>query len=154
MSVLQKLNDDLKASMKAKDASRLACIRMVKSRVQEKLVSRRGKEGPDYELTDEEIVEVIGAYAKQRRDSIDQFRETGREEAIPAEEAELAILKDYLPEQLDEAAVAAIVDAAVEKSGASSPQDMGKVMGLVMPQVKGKADGKLVNRLVKERLTS
>ena len=126
---------------------------MVKSRAQEKLVSRRGKEGPEYVLTDDEVTDVISAYAKQRRDSIDQFRETGREEAIPAEEAELAILEPTTCRSSSTKRRSPRSSMRRWRNRARpSPKDMGNVMKLVMPQVKGKADGKLVNQIVKARL--
>jgi uncharacterized protein YqeY len=148
----QRLEDDLKTAMRAKDKLRLSCLRMVKSKVQEKQVALRGKEGSEATLTDEDVTNVVSAYAKQRRDSIESYEQGGREDLAASERAELEILKEYLPQQMGEDEVAAIVDAAVAESGASAPKDMGAVMKLVMPQVKGRADGKLVNRIVQSRL--
>jgi uncharacterized protein YqeY len=98
------------------------------------------------------MVEVLGKQVKQRRESIEQFRAGGREEMAAGEEAEAAILAEFLPEQLSEAELKQLVDEAVATTGASGPGDMGKVMGVVMPRTKGRADGKLVSDLVRRRL--
>jgi hypothetical protein len=103
-------------------------------------------------LTDDEVVEVLGRQVKQRRESVESFRAGGREERAEAEEAEAAILAEFLPEQLGEEELRALVDEAVAQTGASSPSDMGRVMGALMPRTKGRADGKLVSDLVKQRL--
>ena len=152
MSLKQRIEDDLKTALKAQDKKRLSCLRMVKSKVQEKQVALRGKEGPEAILSDDDVANVVSAYAKQRRDSIESYEQGGREDLAAAERAELEMLTDYLPQQMGEEEVAAIVDDAVRESGASAPKDMGAVMKLVMPKVKGRADGKLVNRIVQSRL--
>ena len=152
-ATLDKLTEDLKQAMRDRNQPKLDCIRMVKSRIMEKQVEMRGKQGADYVLSDAEETDVVSAYAKQRRDSIQQFEEAGRTEAAEKEKAELELLKAYLPEQLSEQAVRAIVSQAVADSGATSPKQMGAVMKLIMPQVKGKADGKLVNDIVKQLLS-
>ena len=103
-------------------------------------------------LTDEEVVEVLGRQVKQRRESIEQFRAGGREERAQAEEEEAAILAEFLPEQLGEDELRAMVDEAVAQTGAAGPSDMGRVMGALMPRTKGRADGKLVSDLVRQRL--
>ena len=95
---------------------------------------------------------IIGTLLKQRQDSIDQFKQGGREDLVAKEEAEAAFLKTFMPAQLDEAEVRKLVDWAVTESKAAGPKDMGNVMKLLMPKVQGKADGKLVNQLVKERI--
>jgi len=152
MSLKERIEDDLKTALKTGDKQRLSCLRMVKSKVQEKQVELRGKKGPEAKLSEEDVTNVVAAYAKQRRDSIESYEQGGREDLAAAERAELEILTDYLPQQMSEDEIAAIVDAAVEESGASAPKDMGAVMKLVMPQVKGRADGKIVNRIVQNRL--
>lgn len=152
MGIKQRLADDLKAAMKAREGDRLSCIRMLRSKLQEKEVQLRGKHGADHEITDEQALEVIGSYAKQRRDSIESYRAGGREELADAEAAELKIVEAYLPAQLGEDELRGIVDEVAGEVGASSPADLGKVMKALMPRTKGKADGKLVNRLVRERL--
>ena len=152
MSLKEKLSEDLKRAMRAKDQPRLNCVRMLKSKIQEKEVEARGKHGADHKLDEQALVDVVASYAKQRRDSMAQYEELGREDLAAKERDELALLADYLPEQLDEAQIREIVAAAVAESGATEAKQMGAVMKLVMPQVKGKADGKLVNKIVKEHL--
>lgn len=152
MSMKKRLDDEIKTAMKARDQTRVGCLRMLKSKILEKEVALRAKQGKEYALTDEEAVEVIGSYAKQRRDSIDSYRKGGRDDLVANEEAELAIVNGYLPEQLGEDDVRKIVQEAVAETGATAPGQMGLVMKAVMPAVRGKADGKLVNRLVREAL--
>ena len=152
MSLRQRIEDDIRTALKAGDKQRLSCLRMVKSKVQEKQVELRGTEGREAELSDEDVTNVVSAYAKQRRDSIESYEQGGRKDLAANERAELEILTAYLPQQMSEDEVSAIVDDAVRESGASEPKDMGAVMKLVMPKVKGRADGKLVNRIVQSRL--
>ncbi len=152
MSLSQRIEDDIRTALKAGDKQRLSCLRMVKSKVQEKQVELRGTEGREAELSDEDVTNVVSAYAKQRRDSIESYEQGGRKDLAANERAELEILTAYLPQQMSEDEVSAIVDDAVRESGASEPKDMGAVMKLVMPKVKGRADGKLVNRIVQSRL--
>ena len=152
MSLRQRIEDDIRTALKAGDKQRLSCLRMVKSKVQEKQVELRGTEGREAELSDEDVTNAVSAYAKQRRDSIESYEQGGREDLAANERAELEILTAYLPQQMSEDEVSAIVDDAVRESGASEPKDMGAVMKLVMPKVKGRADGKLVNRIVQSRL--
>jgi uncharacterized protein YqeY len=152
MTMKKRLEDDLKKAMKAREPLLLSCLRMLKSKIQEREVALRAKEGVDYQLNDEEVIEVASSYAKQRRDSIESYRQGGREELAVKEEAELAIIESYLPQQLSREEIVVIVRGAIEESGAESIKDMGAVMKVVMPQVKGQADGKLVNKVVREQL--
>jgi uncharacterized protein YqeY len=152
MSLKQRIEDDLKTALKAGEKQRLGVLRMVKSKVQEKQVDLRGKKGAEAVVSDDDVMNVVSAYAKQRRDSIESYEQGGREDLAAAERAELEIVSAYLPQQMGEDEVAAIVDAAVAESGAKEPRDMGAVMKLVMPKVKGRADGKIVNRIVQSRL--
>lgn len=152
MSLRQRIEEELITALKAGDKEKLGCLRMVKAKVQEKQVELRGKKGRDAKLSDDDVIAVVSAYAKQRRDSIESFEQGGREDLAAKERSELQIISAYLPQQLSEDEVAAIVDEAVADSGATQPRDVGAVMKLVMPKVKGRADGKLVNRLVQSRL--
>jgi len=152
MSLKQRIEDDLKAALKAGDKERLGCLRMVKAKAQEKQIELRGKEGREAELSDDDLMNVVLAYVKQRHDSIESYERGGREDLAAKERVELEILAAYLPQPMSEGEVAAIIDEAIRKSGASEPKDMGAVMKLVMPKVKGRADGKLVNRIVQSRL--
>ncbi len=96
-SLVERLVADLKTAMKAGDRARVNCSRMLRSRIQEREVALRGKHGRNYRLTDEEALQVVGAYAKQRRDSIDAYRQGGRDELVASEQAELSIVQEYLP---------------------------------------------------------
>ena len=149
MSLKERIDSDLKQAMKARDKPRLDCLRMLKSKILEQEKASRGDEAAA-PLTDEETQAVVTTYAKQRRDSITSYREGGREDLARQEEAELAIVGEYLPRQLSEEEVRKIVAEAIEESGASSPRDLGAVMKLAMPRVKGAADGKQVNRIARE----
>lgn len=145
----QKIQDDLKAAMLAKDAERLSVIRMLKSAIQYFEIQ---KGGAGYEATDEDVMDVVGREIKKRRESIEMYKTGNRPELAAKEERELAILQTYLPEQLDEETVRTFVREAIEQTGATTMQDMGKVMAALMPKVKGKADGNLVSTLVKQSL--
>jgi len=149
----QRLADEMKAAMRAKDTARLTVIRMLRSKLQEKTVELRGKHGRDHQLTDEQALEVVGAYAKQRRDSIEAYRQGGRDDLADKEQAELDLVSGYLPEQLSEDALRELVQEAIAETGASSPKDMGKVMQAVMPKTKGRADGKQISAIARQLLT-
>ena len=136
------LMNDVKAAMKAHDMSSVNALRGVLAKAKD-LTVNAGKE-----MTDEAILQVIAKGVKQREESIAQFEAAGRAELAEGEKKELELLKKYLPAQLSEDAVAAIVKEAVAATGATSKKDMGKVMKEVMARVKGQADGKLVSRLV------
>jgi uncharacterized protein YqeY len=147
MMLREKLVDEMKAAMKARDEVRLSAIRMVRASVKNREIDL-GKE-----LDDREVTEVISTLAKQRRESIKLFQEAGRSDLVDKEERELSILLGFLPRQLDRDEISEIVAKAVAESGALGPGDMGKVMKIVMPQVSGRADGKLVNEIVREKLS-
>lgn len=146
----QQLKDELKQAMLAKDTVKTSVLRMVISAIGYAEIQ---KGGAGYEATEEDVMSVIQKEAKQHRDSIEQFKNAGRNELVEKEETELAILAKYMPEQMGEDEVRKLVVAAIAKSGAASAAEMGKVMGVLMPDVKGKADGGLVSRIVKEELT-
>lgn len=146
MGLLSRISGDFTAAMKAKDQQRLGTLRMLKSALTmlEKELRRP--------VTDDDALTVLLKEAKQRADSITEFAKAGRQDLVQKEEAELAILKDYLPQQLSEAELAAAVDVAVVASGAASLKDMNKVMQAVMNEFKGRVDGKTVSALVRARL--
>ncbi|GMA07819.1 hypothetical protein GCM10025886_09700 [Tetragenococcus halophilus subsp. flandriensis] len=146
MTLLTKLNDDMKAAMKGKDKKSLQVIRMLKASLQNEKINL----GRD--LTDEEELAIISREMKQRRDSLAEFEKVGRDDLAEKTKSEIAIVERYLPAQLTEDEVFQIVSQAIEQTGASSPKEFGKVMGVVMPKVKGKADGNQVNAIVKELL--
>jgi uncharacterized protein YqeY len=147
MTMIEKLNSDLKDAMKAKDETRMNCIRQVKTEVMKKEVAKNKT------LSDDEVTDVIASLAKSHVESIDSFRKGNREDLIAKEEKELAILKSYLPEQMSDEELRKIVGEAVTTAAASTIKEMGKVMALVMPKVKGRADGNRVNAIVKELLS-
>lgn len=148
MSLKEKLANDMKEAMKAREAgkARLSVIRLVRGAIRQIEIDQK------VELDDEGVLAVISKEVKQRRDSIEEFKKGGREDLVAQNEADIAILMEYLPAQLSEAEVKALVEEAVAAVGATGPKDMGKVMKELMPKVKGKADGKLVNQLVKEAI--
>ena len=141
------VNAGITAAMKAKDQVRLSALRMLKAAIMNKGVEK----GRD--LDDAEVLQVIGALAKQRRDSIEQFRAAGRTDLVDKESAEMAVLDAFLPPAASAAEIDAAVAAAIAETGATSPKDMGKVMKAVMPKLAGKtADGRAVNEAVRRSL--
>jgi hypothetical protein len=142
------LSADIAAAMKAKDATRLTALRMLKTA----LTNRSIEKGRD--LDDAEELQVVGAMVKQRRDSIEQFTAGGRNDLAEKERAEIAVLETFQPAAATPGEIAAAVDAAVTETGASGPKDMGKVMKAVMATLAGKTvDGKAVNQAVRARLS-
>jgi uncharacterized protein YqeY len=152
MSLKQRIEDDFKQAFKAGDKPKVAVLRMVKSKLQEKQVSLRGEKGKDYELADDEVQAVVAAYAKQRRDSIESYVSAGGEELAEQERGELALVEEYLPQQLGDDELRGIVAEVVTETGAASMKDMGAVMKGVMARVRGAADGKRVQQFVRELL--
>lgn len=152
MSLKARITSDIKQALKAGDRTKVSVLRMVKARILEKEVELRSSKGRDYSLSDEETTGVITTYAKQRKQSIEAYRQAEREDLATQEQRELEILQDYLPRQLSEGEIEALVDDAVQETGASSPSDMGNVMRVLMPRLKGAADGKLVNTIVRKKL--
>jgi uncharacterized protein YqeY len=146
MSLKARITDDMKTAMRAKDAARLGTIRLLLAAVKQKEVDER------IELDDAAVSSIVEKLIKQRKDSISQFQTAGRDDLVAAEQAELAVLQDYLPEQLSAAEVEAAVVAAIAESGAASARDMGKVMGLLKPRLAGRADMGQVSALIKARL--
>jgi uncharacterized protein YqeY len=152
MTIRERIVADLTAAMKAKDAQRLGVMRMLKSRIMEAEVEQRSLKGSDYILDDQRCLAVIASYSKQRRDSIEAYRKGGNEQLAKKEEAELAIIQEYLPAQLSEDSIRRIVATAIAESGATSTKEMGAIMKLVMPRLKDEADGAVVSRIVRELL--
>lgn len=143
------IQSDLKTAMKARDTQAVAALRMVLARIKETRVSA----GHGDEVTDEEVQTLIGREAKRRTEAAQAFSDAGRDELAAKEEAELAILQRYLPQQMSDDELTAVIDETIAATGASSAGDFGKVMGAVMPKVKGRADGNRVNALVRTRLS-
>ena len=146
MGLKDKISEDLKAAMRAKDPLRRDTIRAVRS-----AILNAEKEGRQEALTDEEILNMIRREAKKRREAAQQFEKGGRPELVETEMGQLAILEEYLPRQLSRDAIAEIVGPVIEEMGVrGDPSKLGLVMREVMPRVQGKADGKLVNQVVRE----
>ncbi|MBI3145251.1 MAG: GatB/YqeY domain-containing protein [Pseudogulbenkiania sp.] len=146
MSLKLRISDDMKTAMKAKDAERLGTIRLLMAAIKQKEVDER------VELDDAGIVSVVDKMLKQRRDSVTQYEAAGRQDLADKEKAEMDVLTGYLPQQLTEVEIDALIDAAVAQSGAASMQDMGKVMGLLRPQMAGRADMAVVSARIKAKL--
>jgi uncharacterized protein len=146
MQLRERLQTEMKEAMKSRDALRLSTIRMVISAVKNRDIELRR------ELNDAEITETIATLCKQRRESIKLFKEAGRQELVDKEEAELALMISFLPQQLTREELVSLVEKAITETGAASGKDMGKVMKALAPSVSGRADGKLVSEIVKEKL--
>ena len=146
MSIIDRIDTALKEALKAGNRDKVTVLRGLKSDIKYRQIADRE------ELTDDKVLEVLTTAAKKRRESIEQFRNGGREELAQKEQSELDIIAEYLPQQLSEDELRPLVSEAIAESGAESPKDMGKVMKVLMPKVKGRADGKLVNKLVSEIL--
>ncbi|NJK49926.1 GatB/YqeY domain-containing protein [Candidatus Gracilibacteria bacterium] len=150
MSLKDRISEDIKLAMKAKDKIRLETVRSIKKALLEKEVAVRpsGQES----LTQEQELELLSQQAKQRRDSIEQYRNGGRDDLADKEAQELAIIETYLPKQLSDEEIGAVVDEIIASVGATTVKDLGKVMGAAMQQLKGKADGKKIQTMVKSKL--
>ena len=146
MSLKERINEDMKAAMRAKETARLGTIRLLLAAMKQKEVDER------ISLDDAAIAAVIDKMLKQRKDSITQYEAANRQDLADAEKAEVAVLSAYKPAGLSETEVAAAVADAVTTSGASGAADMGKVMAILKPQLAGKADMGLVSKLVKAKL--
>lgn len=146
MSLVEQLNADMKAAMKAKDKETLSVIRMLKA----DLSNEQIKAGHD--LSADEELSVVSREMKQHVEERDSYADADREYLVADLQAQIEVLKRYTPEQLSEEEVRAIVQETIQAVGASSKADMGKVMGALMPKVKGKADGKMINQLVQSEL--
>jgi uncharacterized protein YqeY len=150
MSLKERIGEDIKTAMKAKDKIRLQTVRSIKKAILEKEVEVR-PQGQD-SLTVEQEIELLSQQAKQRRDSIEQFHNAGRDDLADKESQELTIIETYLPEQVSDSELEVIIDEIIANSGATSVKDLGKVMGPAMKQLKGKAYGKKIQALVKSKL--
>ncbi|MEK0428993.1 MAG: hypothetical protein RL001_1520 [Pseudomonadota bacterium] len=147
MSLKEKISEDMKTAMRAKDSGRLATIRLINAAIKQKEVDER------IDLNDDQVLSVIEKMIKQRKDSISQFEAGGRQDLADIEKAELVVLNAYMPAQMSEAEVQAEVTSAVAAVGASGPQDMGKVMGVLKPKLAGRADMTAVSAMVKAALS-
>jgi len=148
VSLQERLIDDMKAALKAGDALRLSVIRLLRSELRNMEIAKGAP------LTDDEVIQGVVREAKRRREAIEQFQKAGRADLVEKETAELKVLSQYLPEQLDEAEIVGIAQEVISELQATSKADKGKVMGALMQRVRGRADGRLVNQIVDRLLAS
>ncbi len=148
MSLKDQVKEDMKSAMKAGDKDRLKVVRLVLAAIKQVEVDKR------VELDDAAVLAVITRMVKQRRDSVEQFEKGGREDLATIERDEIAVLEDYLPEQLSADELAAMVDEVIQATGAEGIRDMGKVMGQIKAKAAGRADMGAVSATVKERLNA
>ncbi len=146
ISLKDQITNDMKSAMKARETDRLAAIRLLLAAIKQREVDER------ITLDDAAVVAVVDKLIKQRRDSINQYEQAGRDDLAAAERAEIDVLSPYLPAQMSADEVAAAVKAAIAQTGAAGPADMGKVMGVLKPELAGKTDLAAVSQLVKAAL--
>jgi len=143
----QAITDDMKSAMKAGEKERLGTIRLILSAIKQQEVDSRK------DLEDSDIIAILDKMSKQRRESIDQYEKAGRDDLAGKEKAELEIIQTYLPSQLGDDEIAAMIDEAIKTTGAEAMKDMGKVMGILKPKMQGRADMAAVSAQIKSRLS-
>lgn len=148
MSLLDRLNDDMKQAMKNKEKEKLSVLRMLKAALQNEAI-KLGKNP----LSEDEELTVLSRELKQRKDSLQEFENAGRSDLVEKTKTEIEIVQLYMPQPLTEDELRELIQQTIKEVGASTKADMGKVMGAIMPKVKGKADGSLVNQLVQQQLS-
>ena len=148
MSLKDRITEDMKAAMRAGERERLSTVRLILAAIKQREVDER------ITLDDSQVLAVLERMVKQRRESIAQFESGGRADLVAKESAELAIVQGYLPEQLSDSEVAALIDEAIRATGAASLKDMGKVMGAVKAKAQGRADMGVLSARIKERLSA
>lgn len=142
-----KMQTALKEAMKNKDMARRNAIRSLNSAIKQVEIDERR------ELSAEDVVELLRKEAKRRRESIEEYQNAGRDDLVETEKFEVDLIDEFLPQQMSEDEIAAVIQEIIDEIGASSPKDMGKVMGPAMERLKGMADGKVVNQIVKDKLS-
>lgn len=145
-TIKQRITDDMKNAMRNKNKDRLATIRLAMAAFKQIEVDERK------ELTDQDVLAILDKMVKQRRESIKQYQAGNREDLAEKEQAEIAVLQDYLPQPLSETEITALIEEAMQATGASSMQEMGKVMGQLKPKLQGRADMGAVSQLIKQKL--
>ncbi|EAS63227.1 MULTISPECIES: GatB/YqeY domain-containing protein [Photobacterium] len=146
MTLIERLKDEQKAAMKAKDKPRLGAIRLVLAAIKQREVDEK------ITLNDDDVLVVLTKMVKQRRDSVAQYEAAGRQDLADVEHAEISVLAEFMPQPLTEEEISALMDEAIAATGAATMQDMGKVMGVLKPQIQGRADMGIVSKLVKTKL--
>lgn len=144
--LIERIKEDMKSAMRAKDKARLGAIRMILSVFKQYEVDEQAS------VTDEVALKLLDKMLKQRRDSIQQYRQAGREDLAAKEQVEMEVIQSYLPEPLSESELHALIEAAIQETGAESVRDMGRVMALLRPKIQGRADMGQVGQLVKQKL--
>lgn len=144
----QRILDDIKTAMKARDKPRLATLRLMSAAIKQREVDER------VELDEPNTIAILDKMLKQRRESIAQYSEAGRDELVAQEQLESDLIQTYMPEQLSQSEIDGMIDKAITESGAASVKEMGKVMGLVKPQMQGRADMSSVSQAIKARLSA
>jgi uncharacterized protein YqeY len=147
MNLKERITEDMKAAMRAKDSARLSAIRLLQAAIKQKEVDER------VVADDAAVLGIVEKLIKQRKDSIEQFAKAGRSDLVDKETAELHLLTGYLPQQMSEAELLAAIDTTIADAAASGPQAMGKVMALLKPRIAGRADMAKASALVKQRLS-
>ncbi len=145
--LLEKLQDEMKKALKSGEKERLSVIRMLISEIKKVQIDQKK------ELTDEEIIQILQRYAKQRKEAIQQYKKANREDLVEKEERELKIVQEFLPEPLSNEEIEKIVEEVIKETGASSMKDMGKVMKIIMERLKGRAEGSVVSQIVRSKLS-
>lgn len=148
MSLKLRITEDMKQAMRAKETSRLGAIRLLQSAIKQREVDER------IEVTDQHIIEIIEKMLKQRRDSINQYEAANRHDLADVEKLEMAVLQEYLPQQLTEEEIKALLDQVIADTGAADVKDMSKVMAAIKPLVVGRADMAKISTLIKARLSA
>jgi uncharacterized protein YqeY len=146
VSLKDRIQEDLKDALRQRDSDRLKVLRMVKASIRNAEIDKHE------DLDDQEVLGVLVKAAKQRRESIEAYREGGRDDLVSVEQGELDIIESYLPQQMTEEELREYVAKAIEEMGAQGPKDMGRVMKHLMAELKGQADGRMVNSIVREFL--
>lgn len=142
-SLAERIEHELHAAMKAREKVRTSALRMARAALKNREIEKRAP------LEDADVIQVLATQAKQRRESIEQFRAGGREDLAAKEEQEFEVLREFLPEELTASQLKALVEEAIREVGAASPKDLGRVMSALMPKVRGRADGRAVNEMVR-----
>lgn len=148
MSFQERINNDLKEAMKAKDEKALRAIRAIKA-----AILLANTDGSGQEMNDERGIQIVSKLVKQRKESLEIYEKQNREDLAQTEREEIEVISRYLPAQLSESELKAAIEAIIKETGAAGPADMGKVMGAASKQLAGKADGKTLSGLVKELLS-
>ena len=146
MALKEQLNEEMKQAMKAKDKNRLSAIRMVRGAVRDKEINSQ------VELDDDGVLEVIASQIKKRKDALEQLSKSNRDDLVEAEMEQINTLQAFLPPQLSQEEIEAVIIGAIEELGATSMRDMGRVMGKLVPQLRGKADNSIVSQIVRQKL--